>query len=57
MHLPRFRIGGDEVVLDALQMQSVPRAVPAPVIPSPAAGNSAVTIIAAIDEVIARGYG
>ena len=52
-----FTIEGRRVVLDPLLIQAVPNNVLGPVITALADDNSAVAIITAIDEVIARGYG
>lgn len=54
---PRFRIEGQEVVLDPLQLQTVPREVLGPVIASLADDAASSRIIAAIDVVLSTSAG
>jgi toxin CcdB len=56
-HMPRFEIEGRGVVLDALQCQPIPRHLLGTPIASLADDDSAVRIIAAIDDVISRSHG
>ncbi|MBR0646676.1 CcdB family protein [Plastoroseomonas hellenica] len=54
---PRFRIEGQEVVLDPLQLQTVPREVLGPVVASLADDAVSGRIIAAIDIVLSTSAG
>jgi toxin CcdB len=54
---PRFEVEGREVVLDPLQLQSVPRGSLGPAIASLADIDTALRIIHAIDDVISRSHG
>jgi toxin CcdB len=56
-HLPRFTVEDREVIMDALQLQPVPRTLLGPAIATLADDDSAIRIITAVDEVISRGYG
>jgi toxin CcdB len=54
---PRFRIVGQDVVLDPLQLQTVPREMLGEVVTSLADDASASAIINAIDVVLTRAWG
>lgn len=54
---PRFRILGAEVVLDPLQLQSVPRTALGEAVASLSDEASASAIMAAIDLVLTRAWG
>lgn len=54
---PRFEIGGQRVVLDPLQLQTVPREVLGPALASLAEDADAGRILAAIDLVLSTSAG
>jgi toxin CcdB len=54
---PRFVVDGQRVILDPLQLQTVPRDVLGPAIASLAADADAARIIAAIDVVLSTSAG
>ncbi len=55
--MPQFVVGSEILFLDPLAMFAAPLAVLGPVVASLAGDPEAGEIIAAIDEVISRGYG
>jgi len=56
-HLPRFLVLGRALVLDMLQLQSIPRRALGLAIASLADDDSAMRIVSALDEVTSRAHG
>ena len=56
-HLPRFLVAGRQVILDTLQIQTVPRRLLGEAVASLADDDSATRIVAALDALLTRAHG
>jgi toxin CcdB len=56
-HLPRVSVLGRSLVLDMLQLQSIPRGALGPAVASLADDDSATRIVSALDAITSRAYG